>query len=272
MHTVWQCGQTLFMFSPHPHTPKHLSGWFRPTLFLCLIHINTNPAESRRAPESLPGYTKGQSVPSYSTVQPLSTAAPYRVHKAWWMAYHHLPLWWLLNAVTPHQAHASEVRHIKKDRQAKAEHNDENKKRQCGQNDGKRRIRESDTGKEKKREKKDREMDEGASLMFARINAHSITGTEPSTVPTLLWWQCPTHVDAVFRACKIYCLFHSSLLSSSCHSKGSRRGHRERQRPDVARWHIDSSHVKVGEISTMWARREKEKANVCRGGSLRLKQ
>lgn len=125
---VWQCGQTLFPFPPslvhtHPesqtHSEKRLSGWVRPALFLCLTHMNTHPGETRQTAEPLPGYMEGQSVLSYCTVQPLSTAAPYRIHKAWWMAYHHLPLWWLLNAVTPHQAHAREVRHTKADRQAK---------------------------------------------------------------------------------------------------------------------------------------------------------
>ncbi len=48
-------------------------------------------------------------------------------------------------------------------------------KRQCRQNDAKGRIRESGRGREEEREKKDSEMDEGASLMFARINAHSVT-------------------------------------------------------------------------------------------------
>ncbi len=138
LHEVWQCGQTLFLF-PHSliythiesqtKTKERLSGWVRATLLQRLTRINTHPAEARRERWSpLPGYMEGQSVLSYCTVQPLSTAAPYRVHKAWWMAYHHLPLWWLLNAVTPHQAHARGARRTKTDRQAKAEHNDANKK------------------------------------------------------------------------------------------------------------------------------------------------
>lgn len=108
---VCDCGQTL-PFSPShthickQHREKHLRGWVRPMSPLSLSHINTHPAEARQAAEPLPGYMEGQSVLSYCTLQPLSTAAPYRVHKAWWMAYHHLPLWWLLNAVTPRQAHA----------------------------------------------------------------------------------------------------------------------------------------------------------------------
>lgn len=118
--------------SLHKHTSRHTlnhtmsNGWVR--LFLCLTRINTQPAEERWATESLPGYMEGQTVLSYCTVQPLSTAAPYRVHKAWWMAYHHLPLWWLLNAVTLHQAHARVVRCTKTDRQANPGCNKKKKK------------------------------------------------------------------------------------------------------------------------------------------------
>lgn len=114
----------------HKHTERKTRGWVR--LFLCLRCINTHPAEARRVTEPLPGYMEGQSVLSYCTVQPLSTAAPYRVHKAWWMAYHHLPLWWLLNAVTLRQAHAREVRHTKTDRQVKPGHKNK-KQTQKGQ-------------------------------------------------------------------------------------------------------------------------------------------
>lgn len=178
----------------HSSAHKHLRWWVRRTLVRRLIDINTSAAES-----PLPGYKQGQSVLSYSTVQP----APYRVHKAWWMAYHHLPLWWLLNAVTPHQAHASEVRHIKTDTQATAGHNDPNTKRQCRQKDAKTRITEDDRVKEKGKKRTDKEIDEGACLMFAGINAQSVTRTEPFPVLSLLWRLCPTHVGAVFRACKI---------------------------------------------------------------------
>lgn len=58
-------------------------------------------------------------------------------------------------------------------------------------------VLEGDRGREKNKERKDRELDEGASLKFVRINAHSVTyansfththyhkRTEPSPVPSL---------------------------------------------------------------------------------------
>ena len=53
--------------------------------------------------------------------------------------------------------------------------------------------------------------------------------TEPSPVPSLLWWQHPTHVEAVFRACKIYCLLCSALLSMP-QQRDQERERRERDR------------------------------------------